>query len=60
VGTEQLLQEVVVYFFVPFDVDSFLVKSLVLLDFASTKAEAFLSPPQAIHEFIVSRVTGDC
>ncbi|KAH9982834.1 hypothetical protein BGW80DRAFT_47909 [Lactifluus volemus] len=36
--------------------EQLLQESLVLLDFALTKAEAFLSPPQAIHEFIYELV----
>lgn len=40
---------------------SSLVQSLVLLDIVSTKAEAFVSSPEAIHEFIVSFcVKEDC
>jgi hypothetical protein len=31
-----------------------LVQSLILLDVVSTKAETFLSSPEAVHEFIVS------
>lgn len=33
---------------------SSLAQSLILLDIVSTKAEAFLSSPEDIHEFIVS------
>ena len=38
----------------PVSSGSTLVQSLVLLDIVSTKAEAFVSSPEAIHEFIVS------
>jgi len=37
-------------------IEELLEESLVLLDFASTKVEAFLSSPEAIHEFIYELV----
>lgn len=59
-GIEELLQEVN---YASLAVSNYLspVQSLVLLDIASTKAEAFVSSPDAIHEFIVSYcVKEDC
>lgn len=53
-GIEELLQEVMLPVLWLVNSGSLLAQSLVLLDFASTKVEAFLSSPEAIHEFIVS------
>jgi hypothetical protein len=59
-GVEQLLQEVCCTLWSPIRWRQFSAQrssraqSLVLLDIVSIKAEAFLSSPEAIHEFIVS------
>ena len=55
---EELVQEVVFYLFVSLAGGSLDVKSLILLDIASTKAEIFLPSPQAIHEYVVRRLCG--
>lgn len=57
-GIEQLLQEVCCTL-CSISGDSSLAQSLILLDIVSTKAEAFLSSPEAIHEFIVSSCATD-
>lgn len=55
VGIEQLLQEVCVVCPGPQLYWQFtLAQSLILLDIVFMKAEAFLSSPETIHEFIVS------
>ena len=59
-GIEELLQEVELCLLAVSSYSS-PGQSLVLLDIVSTKAEAFVSSPEAIHEFIVSySVKEDC